>query len=274
MIRALSLSLVLLGALSLSPAAAQEPMDLSKLVSAPGHFFLGDEVKLGYRLERETEVAGTTSREFIAVVGETEETWEVESNQGLSGFARLPAGKGIVLALVVDKKTLAVRSARLGKPGEALKKVRVLEGSQGPKDVKAKKPDREETLELESGNSVAVEVYVTKVGDQSFTSKVGKKGTPYEGVLFSNVGAPGSGSFVLSGDPSETKLELEDKDAEGKARTLDTITVSFTNGYAYTYSQDPVARAFYSQVVKIASKSFSAKVVSLRTDAKKTLNWN
>lgn len=270
MIRTIALSLVLLGALT---ASAQD-MDLSKMVSAPGYVYLGDEVKVGYRMERETTVGGTKMREFMAIVGETKDAWEIESSQALGAFAKMPGGEGLVLALVVDKKTLAVINARLGKPGEELKEVRILEQAKGPKDTEAPKPDRIEDFKLASGKTVEAEVYVTEVQGKTYTSKVGKKGTPLEGVLLSNEGAPGPGSFVLSGDPSETKLELEDQDEEGKPKSLDTITVSFTNGYAYTYSQNPVAKAFYAQVVKIASKAFTMQVVSLKTDAKKTLTWN
>ena len=276
MIRALSLLTVLLCALPLAPRAAAQGLDVAKMVSAPAYAYLGDEVKVGYRMERETVVAGTATREFLAVVGETKDAWEVESSQGLGGFANLPdgIGKGIVYALVVDKKTLKVLSARIGKPGQELKEVKILEQAKGPKDAEPAKPDRVEELELESGEKLAVEVYVNEIQGKTYTSKVGKKGTPYEGVLLDFQGATAAESFALKEDPSEGKFELKDTDAEGKAKTLETITVSFSNGYAYTYSKSPIAKALSSQVVKIESKAFSAQVVSLRSDAKKSLTWN
>jgi hypothetical protein len=275
MIRALTLPLllVLLGPLSLATPAAAQDMDIAKLVSAPGYVYLGEGIKLGYRMERETTVAGTKMREFMAVVGETKDAWEIESTQGLGAFKAFPGGEGIILALVVDKKSLAVLSARVGKPGGALEDVRILEQAKGPKDTEKPKPDRIEEFKFKSGKTIEVEVYVSEIQGKTFTSKVGKKGTPYEGVLMNNEGAPGPGSFVLSEDPSEGKLKLEDTDAEGKPKSIDTITVSFTNGYTYTYSQNAIAKAFFGQVVKIASEAFTMRVVSLKTDAKKTLTW-
>jgi len=273
MIRALALLSLLLCALA--PRASAQDLDLTKMVSAPGYAYLGDGVKVGYRMERETIVAGNKTREFIAVVGETEDAWEIESSQGLGGYATLPngVGEGLVYALVVDKKTLKVLTARLGKVGGALGEIKILEQAKGPKDTEPAKPERTETLELKSGKKIEVEVYVNEIQGKTYTSKAGKKGTPYEGVLLDYQGATPAESFSLEGDPSQGTHELEDTDAEGKAKALETITVRFSNGYTYTYSDDPVAKALYSQVIKIESKSFTAQVVSLRTDAKKTLNW-
>jgi len=272
MIRALSLLFLVLACAL--PSAAQD-VDISKMISAQAYAYLGDDVKVGYRMERETVVAGTTTREFIAVVGETKDAWEIESSQGLGGFRGLPgdAGKGIVYALVVDKKTLKVLVARIGKPGQELKEVKILEQAKGPKDAEPAKPERVESLELAGGKKVEVEVYVTEIQGKAYTSKVGKKGTPYEGVLLSYESETPAQSFTLKEGPSEGKLELEDTDAAGKAKTLEIVRVSFTNGYTYTYSQDPIAKALYSQVVRVESKAFSTQVVSLRADAKKTLNW-
>lgn len=267
MTRSLSL-LFLLSLLLGSPVAGQE-VDFAKMIQAPGYLFVGKEIKVGYRMERETEVAGIKTREFMAIVGETEDAWEVETNQGLGGYASATGGKGLVLALVVDKKTLQVLIGRLGKVGEELKEVKIMK-MKAPPEPEASKPTREEDYELKSGKKIPAEVYVTEVGGKTYTSFLGKKGSPLEGVLLRYEGADG---YELTEDPQEEVLELEDKDAEGKPKTLKAIKTVYGNGYTYYTTQDPLAKAFHAQMLRMESKTFTLSVRSLRTDAKKTLSW-
>ncbi|MBL4848744.1 MAG: hypothetical protein JKY65_24750 [Planctomycetes bacterium] len=265
-----TLTLTCLLSLLLALPSFGQSIDLSKLIQAPGYLPLGKSAKVGFRYERTTTVGGQESREFMAIVGETKDTWEIESTQGLSGYGSLPSGKDIVLALVVDKKTHKVLIARLGKVGGELKEVKVMKMPPLKGSVDPKKPDRLESVKLPGGKEIEAEVHVTEVAGKTYTTWVGKKGSDLEGILIKHSGQE---DYGLTKDPAPETLELEDKDDQGKPVTIEAVRTSYSNGYSYSTTKNEIAVAFNVQAVRLESKQFSMAVVSLRKDAKKTLTW-
>jgi len=266
--RTLLPAFALLAAFAL-PAGAQQ-IELEKLVQAPGIVPLGEGIKVGYRYERLTTVQGKETREWLAVVGETKDAWEVETNQILVHMAQsMPDAKGAVFALVVDKKTHKVLLAKLGKPGAALKEARVMQ-MQLPKQAEEQKPARSEDLSI-GEESVPADVYVTEAeGVGKMTTYVGKKGSALEGILLKFEGPQ---SYELKGLPSETPFELEDE-VDGEKVKVAARRAEYTNGQVMTSCKHPVAKAFQVQnMLQFSTAAVKMKIVSLRTDAKRTLNW-
>lgn len=252
------------------PAQAQQ-IELEKIVQAPAWVPLGEGVKVGYRYERLTKVQGQETREWLAVVGETKDAWEVETNQILVHMAQgMPDARGAVFALVVEKTSNKVLGARLGKPGAALVEARVLQ-IQIPKKADQRKPTRSEDLSI-GEESVAADVYVTEAeGVGKMTTYLGKKGSALEGVLLK---VEGPQSYQLQALPTEAPYELEDEGEDGKKVTLSARRASYTNGQVMTTCSHPVAKAFQlHHMLEYATPAMTMKVVSLRTDAKKTLTW-
>tara|TARA_R110002072_G_scaffold36743_1_gene107897 strand:+ start:957 stop:1769 length:813 start_codon:yes stop_codon:yes gene_type:complete len=268
LIRSGALALVLAFTCGVTTQAQQ--IDLSKMVQAPPSMPLGEGVKVGYRVETQVKSGPTTMSSFTAVVGETEDAWEVESNQMTQAYGSMPGGEGLLMALVLDKKTFKVLSAKIGVPGGELKEVKVMELKQHPQAKTP--PSKEEEFTLPSGKKVKVSVTTSQAGGQTYTSWVGAKGTDLEGLLLGLKGP--SANRTLSADPAEVDHELQDKDAEGKARTVVGQEVVYTDGSRFVMTKDPVAKSLHYGMLSNTTPTSKIEVVSLRTDAKPTLTWN
>lgn len=269
------MKLVRIAVLALSIAwimgtTAQAQMDLSKMVQAPPKIMLGEGAKVGFRIETKIKAGSMSMSHFVAVVGETEDAWEIETSQYTMGYAQLPDGKGLLMALVVDKKTGDVLLAKLGKPGEALKEIKVMKS---PKQVSAKAPEGEEVdYTLPSGKVVKATKTETKSGGNTYTSWSGRKGTELEGVMFKSRGP--SYNKELSEDPSQIDYELTDLDEAGKPKTVEGRQLVFSDQSVIVMSKDPVVKALGYGVLVSRGKGSTLEVLSVRTDAKKTLSWN
>lgn len=265
---ALALALCLgLGSAALAQEA--EEMDLSTMVQAPGQLMLGEGVKVGYSVTQSSGAGGAQLSWFIAVVGQTETTWEVESNQATMAYASLPGGEGLALSMEVDKKTLRVLSAKLGAPGEVLKPVSVGPFVSPPPAVKAT-PGRQEEVTLPSGRKVQADVFVTEAGTATYTSWTGLKDTPLEGVLIKLSGT-GGGSKELASDPEAVEHELEELDDNEQVRRVPAIKVVYSDGSEMLLARDPVSKAMGLSVIAMKNKGMQFEVVDLRTDATRTL---
>lgn len=265
--------------LLLAPTAgfAQEPDsgqldvgEVAKSIRAPHRIPLGRGVKAGYRYERATLIKGQpTTHTWLAVVGETKTAWQIETDQELAGVAvREPGARGLTLALVVDKKSHEVLSAKLGRPGEALHEVAVEDevepGSPLLSPLSARKADRRETLEVE-GRELPAEVYVTG----KFTTWLGKEGSPYEGVMLKMTGM--TLRYELAGLPQREPFEVQ---GDGGATTkVEALRARYTNGQVLLTSQHPVVKALKVGPLEFANAGVALRVTSLRADAKPTLSW-
>ncbi|HBP20337.1 MAG TPA: hypothetical protein DEA08_21420 [Planctomycetes bacterium] len=252
------------------PARAQG-IELEKIVQAPGVVPLGEGVKVGYRYERTTKVQDQVTREWLAVVGETKDAWEIETNQILVHMAQsMPDAKGARFALVVDKKTHQVLVAKLGKPGAPLKEARIMQMAL-PKQQEKPKPSRSEDLAV-GEEKIPADVYVTEIeGVGTMTSYVGKRGSELEGMLLKMEGPQ---SYELKALPKEESFELEDEGEDGKKLQVVARRAEYTNGQSITTCKHPVAKAFNLQhMLEYSTPVMTMKIVSLRTDAKKTLTW-
>ncbi len=263
------LGLALLVSLAYAGPASAQQTDFAKLVQAPGIMQLGEGAKVGFRAEIQIQtVTGTTMSYFTAIVGETQDHWEIESSQVTSGYASTPGGEGLVLALVVDKKSFEVIS-RLGLPGGALQDVEIKKFKAVPKAPEGKL----EEFTLPSGKTVKARVTASQVAGKAQTTWVGAKGTKLEGVLFKSVGPKGL-TKELSADPAKADYELKDVGADGKARSVAGRKVLYTDGTQHVLANDPVAKSITYGVLSVKFKGGELKVVSLTTKGSKTLNWN
>lgn len=243
----------------------QDP-DPTSLIEAPPKFELGEGVKVGYRAERAHELEGSTPlREFVAVVGETDEAWEVETTVDLHRvtFRGIPVARGHVMALVVDKKTHEVLAAKLGKPGAKPKEIKIADGGKWP----AWKLLRQEEVRLPSGKKVQAEVW----GWRKDLRWLGAKGTELAGVVLGF--ERGGQGYGLTGDPQAKRFELESTDAKGKALWVPGLHSEYGDGSERITTREPVARALGWTVLLEVRGERSLRVLSLGKDAKKTLDW-
>ncbi|MBL4847377.1 MAG: hypothetical protein JKY65_17805 [Planctomycetes bacterium] len=252
-----TLPLLFVLSLALVSAASAERPSNPGWTEAPAFLKISEKAKVGYRYQLATNT-------WLAIVGETKTNWEVEQ----PGFYTRD-GKGRttewVMALVVNKKTGRVVGARIGPVGGKLSKlVILLEEAKPPRLSSPKK------LKLPSGATVMADVFETEVGGRKVTTWEGHKGTRLEGVLLRRTGLR---DVELKADPKPGKLELEDLDERGKTVFLKTLEVSYTDGTRLAHARHPVARALGLTVVERVSTHYTMRLVSLRKDAKKTLNW-
>lgn len=244
-----------------------QPSDFAQVVFAPSRIDLGPGLRVGMRYERRREVEGVrTTSEWLAVVGETKDAWEIETTGGLSSTT-LPR-EGRVLALVVDKRTGKVLTAALGKPGQSFEdreEVKIHQPRKAhPKPVAA-------TVQV-GDQEIPAEVLVV---DFPFGGKIrtylGRKGTPLAGVLLE---FRGKVTYAVTQLPSEGRFQLEgDKDAEGKLVSIKVLEAQYSNGESRAYTRHAVAVALSVEAVLHEWEGGTERVVSLRTNAKKTLAW-
>jgi len=279
----LALSLLLVG-LCFGQDPPLESLDPTLYIEAPASLELGKDVKVGYRCELLwTSGEQDSVREFIAVVGETKDAWEVETTQGLmrKRFRGIPVGRGMIMALVVDKKTHQVLVAKIGNAPETDENNKAFVKLQGLKDLKVSqekkkiKLDRIEEFRLPGGRKIEAEVYVEQFGKDRLSKWIGAKGSGLEGVLLRvKVTGGNETDYGLSGLPVPGELQLEDKDSKGRPVTIKVRRVTYSNGTVASTTRNALARAFKLQEVQYRSGEFQSAVVSLRKDAKKTLKWD
>ncbi|MBL4844858.1 MAG: hypothetical protein JKY65_04960 [Planctomycetes bacterium] len=186
-------------------------------------------------------------------------------------FASMPGAKGLTMALVVDKKTFEVLSARVGVPGGALEDVKIMKGTVFQKPDGVAPAGAQEEFKLPSGKKVMAEVVSTKVGARTYTSWIGAEGSDLEGVLLKTSGV--GVNKELSEDPVEIDHALRDKGLGGKARTVVGIKLSYSDKSEMVLTKDPISKCLAYGMLLTKGKGFTMTVVSLRTDAKPTLTW-
>lgn len=258
--------LLLLG--GLVPARGQD-VDYTKLIQAPARLYLGKGLAVGMRYERATKTLDQEVREFMAVVGETEAHWEIETNQGLAALAAAPGAAGLTLALVVEKQTFKVLSARIGKAGATLQAIVVLGLDSAPPPLAATKPERSDELALPSGKKVKAEVHPSPGGAGTTKVWLGAQGTPLAGIW---LGTSGEAPIHLSEDPAQVSLEVTSDDPETPLKLAATKTV-FDNGLAVWTCADPTLLAFNQASLRSETKFFATRIVSVQTKAAATLTW-
>jgi hypothetical protein len=262
------------------PAQPPAPVAIDPLqfVMAPSHFPLGEGVKVGMRVDTSTQTGGGayTMSYFVAVVGDTKDAWMVETNQQIAGLvASFPQLKGVRLGLMVRKKDGKVLKAVVGKAGEEPKAAKSLPNASVISPSATSKPASTEEFALPSGKKV--QANVTK--GAGYTTWVGSKGTPLEGVVFKVSGT--HLSYALKQDPSEEKLVVEHTDAkDGKLKRakIPAWKMVYDNGQVTWTSSDPVVRALsYGQLLseKTDGKKlvYRVRITRVETKAKPSLLW-
>lgn len=263
------LLLALSGGFVSADAQDAPPIDYTKLIQAPARLYLGEGLALGMRYERRTKTPSQEVSEFMAVVGEAEDRWEIETNQGLATLAEAPGGAGLTLALVVEKKSYKVLLARIGKVGQPLQTIKVLSLETAPAPS-AEAPARSEEFALPSGKKVQAEVHLTKAGEEVVaTAWVGAKGTPLAGVW---LGMRGGTTIRLREDPSSVTVEVASDDPQ-RPRPIAAVKTAFDNGLSTWDCQDEILRAFNQRTLRSETEHFTTWITGVQTQAKKTLTW-
>lgn len=257
------LSAALVLALTASAAAQDTPeppkIDFLQYVQAPGKLNIGKEAKVGYAVETLTKAGGQEYRVAIAIVGETDKAWKIETNQVL---AYLPQLKGIVLALEVRKSDGRVLKALAGKPGAELREVKIGKSYKSPETPEGKEVE----LTLKTKASGPHKAKLVEV--EGFKSYVGVEGE-LAGVLLKF--EADAGGFELTAMPASKTLALGEKKLAVKV-------LSFSNDSEFTVTKDPVVAALqpYTENQGLAAMKAGGteiEVTKIASDAKPTLSW-
>lgn len=181
---------------------------------------------------------------------------------------QIPALRGCVMALVVDKKTKAVLMARVGKPGGALTEIEVAEGPSYAQSAFVK-PLRRESIQA-CGQEVVAEVYQT--GDEGEqTTWIAVEG-PLAGVELRSQSP--AGACELLERPAARRHQLEDVDAKGQPVSIPVSLVRYSDGQSYYVTRNQVARALgVARLIKVVDPLVELEIVSLRRDAQRSLRW-
>jgi hypothetical protein len=241
-----------------TPALAQE-LDPTTLVKAPGRLSVSEELRVGYTVTQTARMAGMEQVNFYAVVGEDEETFQIEYvGPGFGALAAtLPQLKGALMGLVVRKADGVVLEAFLGKPGEEPRPIEVLESA-----PRAETPEGEEAeVEIALGRFPCMKIQVGET-----TNYVGKDGE-LEGVLLKVEGAT---TYELSALPEAGETSLGDE-------VLTTRTLTYSNGQTFVVTDDPVVKAFFPSgiggMLEMRTPDLTVKVTKRGSDATPRLSW-
>ena len=240
-----------------APAPAAYKMDLTTMVQAPGKLMLGEEAAVGMKVDVDMKASGRSMPYSVAIVGEEGESWRVETTQGLSAYAAMsPDAKSMVIGLLVAKEGGKVTRARLGKPGEAGKTIKIAAaGAAAP----AKQPEGEETeVELSFGKLPA-----KKYKTGAMTTFVGTEGVS-EGVLLKIEG--GAAAKAVKAEPTEEEVDLGGTKVRVKKAVYDNGDENWSSAHA-------AVKALQYGMVLNKSKYATVQIKSVASDAKAQLKW-
>ena len=258
---AMRLTPTLLTLVLLAPAAAQE-IDVTTLVTAPGHVKLGPGAKVGYSVTQTFTGSGIEQRNAYAIVGEDADTFWVEhTGPRITALATtLPELEGAWMGLVVRKADGVVVEAWLGQPGQPLRSIGVAEAHPAPEPP----PAKEGSIELPFGR-VTVMIQRGPKG----TEWIGLEGD-LEGVLVKRAGPDGEG-YELTAPPVEGERKLGEE-------TLATRTLTYSNGQEIVLTDDPVIDAFFPTgaggMLSLRAGGIEIAVSARGTDAQPQLDWD
>jgi len=268
--RSITVGALLLGCLlTTSPAHAQGAgMDPTQLIQAPGKLPLGPEAKVGLGMHRTIDAGGQKATERWAIVGETEDAWQVEMQTAAMGFMKqmIPDMDEYMIGATVDKKTGEVKQAVLGKKGEKGKSIQVQDMADG--QTPGELPEGEPTeVELGFGDKIKAK----KVEVQGSTAWIGTEGE-FEGVLLKAEGE-GQEGFELAGKPTQEKVQVNGQEVE-------VTKLSYTNEMKQWLTQQPAVRAFAPTskegergMFKLEAPGITMEVTEVTTEAKPQLTW-
>lgn len=244
-------------------------MDPLTFVNAPGNVWLGPDAKVGMMGEQSTEAGGTTSVMSYAIVGESGDSWLVESvHPSITAMAgSFPDLKGMILGLTVKKADGVVTKAVAGKPGEAGKDVKIGPAA-APQTAAAPKgtPDK---CTIGIGTFDAV-----KYENSGVNTWVGTSGAVKDTMLKMD----GANGFELAEQPKDEDLDI------GGTKVKCHYT-AYTNGMKTWTTEDPLAATIFGgaaaatdghkrmAVAKTEGKDYKMAITALKTDAKPQLKW-
>lgn len=247
----------------------QGGMDPLTFVNAPGNVWLGPDAKVGMMGEQSTEAGGTTSVMSYAIVGESGDSWLVESvHPSITAMAgSFPDLKGMILGLTVKKADGVVTKAVAGKPGEAGKDVKIGPAA-APQTAAAPKgtPDK---CTIGIGTFDAV-----KYENSGVNTWVGTSGAVKDTMLKMD----GANGFELAEQPKDEDLDI------GGTKVKCHYT-AYTNGMKTWMTEDALAATIFGgaaapaegqkrmAVAKTEGKDYKMAITALKTDAKPQLKW-
>lgn len=244
-------------------------MDPLTFVNAPGNVWLGPDAKVGMMGEQSTEAGGTTSVMSYAIVGESGDSWLVESvHPSITAMAgSFPDLKGMILGLTVKKADGVVTKAVAGKPGEAGKDVKIGPAAAAQTAVAPKGTPDKCTIGIGTFDAVKYE-------NSGVSTWVGTSGAVKDTMLKMD----GANGFELAEEPKDEDLDI------GGTKVKCHYT-AYTNGMKTWTTEDPLAATIFGgaaaatdghkrmAVAKTEGKDYKMAITALKTDAKPQLKW-
>jgi len=247
-------------------ATAGGGLDPATMVQAPGKIALGNRAKVGYGATRTQEASGQTGVERYAIVGETDDAWQVELyTLGMSYLkASVPDIEEYVVGALVEKETGKVTKAVLGKQGETGKEIQIMQAFEADAQESPEGKMTEVSLAM-GGPFKAKNVTVADT-----TSWVGTEGE-LDGVLLKSSG-PG-GDYELKSMPVQETVSIEGGDVK-------VTKFVYTNGMEWWLTPNEVVVTFFpwgtegtQGMFKMVSSGATMEVTGVKTDATPALAW-
>ena len=247
-------------AVAAAPQAGAYKLDLTTMVQAPPLVMVGEDAQVGFKVEIETTAGGNTSKHTLAVVGEGEGVWHLETSQGMANYASMsPDAKDMLMGLVVEKDGGKVTKAVLGKRGEAGKEIKVVAYNAPPPGEAPEGEDVE--VEVPAGTYPA-KLYVTEVGGKTYKSWSGVEGD-VEGVPLKTEGP--QGGYALKEPPSMETLDL--------GESVEVKKCVYDNGDEWMWSDNEVIKSLAARMALMKTSASVMKVTMVATGAEAELKW-
>jgi hypothetical protein len=248
------------------PTPQSNDVDPSTLDLAPTKLPICADAKVGWLVERTTDLGGMTLTERYAVVGDTGDSWRVEArNQALEAMTVSYQNlQGMLLGLTVKKSDGTVTKAVIGKPGEPGKPARFAASSSGQTEAPQSAPDRVSIGAL--GTREAIKT-THPGGLVTWTGTTGD----YKGLLLKSQG-PGA-DYELTAPPTKDSADVG-------GVSVSFVAASYSNGWQQAFTTHEVVACLTGTRTPDGVALFRAEIAGTRTavtaikaDAKPQLAW-
>lgn len=247
-------------------AQQQNGVDPSTLDLAPSKLLICADAKVGWVVERTTDLGGMTLKERYAVVGDTGDSWQVEArNQALEAMtASFRNLEGMLLGLTVKKTDGTVTKAVIGKPGEPGKPAKF--AASAPTEAPQSAPER---VSIGALGTLEASKTTHPGGLVTWTGTTGD----YKGLLLKSQGP--NADYELTGPPTQDSADVN-------GVSVNFTAVTYSNGWRHAFTTHDVvacltgaAGADGRRVALFRSDVGGSKmaITAILADAKPQLAW-
>lgn len=254
------------GGASTQQQPSNSGVDPSTLDLAPTKLPICPDAKVGWLVERTTDLGGMTLTERYAVVGDAGDAWQVEArNQALEAMtASFQNLKGMLLGLTVKKSDGTVTKAVIGKPGEAGKPAKF--AAAAPAEPPQSAPERVSigalgTLEaMKTTHAGGLVTWTGTTGD-------------YKGLLLKSQGP--NADYELTGPPTQGSADVG-------GVSVNFVAVAYSNGWKQALTSHDVVACLTGAagpdgkrlaLFRAEMDAIKVAVTAIQADAKPQLAW-